>query len=164
MANKSLQRYLDRCDRSGEDPNPDHIKMYEDFDREYEHRFDSPEQQVNNLEWDIMSCEWMSEKVRSDDVYAQNLYAAFCNNEFQKLDVIPILKNETWSCSWRSAGGIIAEIQQHGDYMDWYCSGIMSSEEENGGNKTGYVSESTVTDEIREDLKKIGWIVVKDDI
>lgn len=163
MANKSLQRYLDRCDRSGEDPNPDHIKMYEDFDREHEHRFDSHDQRVNNLEWDIVSCEWMSEKVRSDDVYAQNLYAAFCNNEFQKLDVIPILKNETWGCSWRSAGGIIADIQQHGDYLNWYCSGIMSDPEEDGGTK-GYVSESVVTNEIREDLKKIGWIVVEDDI
>jgi hypothetical protein len=162
MANKSLQRYLDRCDRSGEDPNPKHIKMYEDFDRTHEHRFDSPEHRVNNLEWDIVSCGWMSEKVRSDNVYAQNLYAAFCNNEFQKLDVVPILKNETWSCSWRSAGGIIAEIRGEGDYIDWYCSGIMSDPEEDGGTKKGYVSESTVTEEIEQDLKRLGWIVIKD--
>ena len=156
----NLQRYLDRCERSGEDPNPDHIKMYEGFDNLHQHRFDNDAQRENNLEWDIMTAEWFTDKVQTSNAYAQNLYAAFCNNEFQKLDVIPILKNQTWSCSWRSAGGIVAEIRGEGDYIDWYCSGIMSPEEEDGGTKTGYVAESVVTDEIREDLKKIGWIVV----
>jgi len=160
----NLKRYLDRCKRSNEDPNPDYIKMFESFDKEHKHRFDDAENREHNLEWDIMNCEQMVAKVRTNDNYAQNLYAAMCNNDFQKLDVIPILKNQTWGCSWRSAGGIIAEIQQQGDYLNWYCSGIMSPEEEDGGTKTGYVSESTVTDEIREDLKEIGWIVVDDDI
>lgn len=160
----NLKRYLDRCDRSGEDPNPDYIKMFESFDNEFEHRFDDEKNREHNLEWDIVNCEWMVDKIRTSNVYAQNLYAAMCNNDFQKLDVLPILKNQTWGCSWRSAGGIIAEIQQQGDYLNWYCSGIMSPEEEDGGTKTGYVSESVVTDEIREDLKKIGWIVVHDDI
>ena len=138
--------------------------MYESFDNEHEHRFDDAENREHNLEWDIMNCEWMVDKIRTSNVYAQNLYAAMCNNEFQKLDVLPILKNQTWGCSWRSAGGIIAEIQQQGDYLNWYCSGIMSPEEEDGGTKTGYVSESVVTDEIEKDLKKIGWIVIEDDI
>ena len=160
----NLKRYLDRCDRSCEDPNPKHIKMYESFDNEHKHRFDDAENREHNLEWDIMNCEWMVDKIRTSNVYAQNLYAAMCNNEFQKLDVLPILKNQTWGCSWRSAGGIIAEIQQQGDYLNWYCSGIMSPEEEDGGTKTGYVSESVVTDEIEKDLKKIGWIVIEDDI
>jgi len=164
MANKSLQRYLNRCERSGEDPNPEHMEMFGRLDQEHQQRFDDPADREHNLEWDILNCEWMVEKISNSNVYAQNLYAAMCNNEFQKLDVIPILKNKTWGCSWRSAGGIIAEIQQHGDYMNWYCSGIMSPEEEDGGTKTGYVSESVVTDEIREDLKKIGWNVIDDDI
>ena len=144
----SLQRYLSRCERSGEDPNPNYIKMYEGFDHAYEHRFDDEDAREHNLEWDILNCEWMVEKICTSNEYAQHLYAAFCNNEFQKLDLLPILKNQTWGCSWRSAGGIIAEIRQQGDYMDWYCSG----------------NESMVTDEIREDLKKIGWIVVDEDI
>ena len=154
----NLKRYLSRCERSGEDPNPEHIKMYEAFDNEHKHRFDMQAQRENNLEWDIMTTKWFTDKVQSSDVYAQNLYAAFCNNEFQKLDVVPILKNQTWSCSWRSAGGIISEIRGEGDYMDWYCSGIMSDPVE----KIGYVAESVITNEIREDLKKIGWIVIKD--
>jgi hypothetical protein len=79
-----------------------------------------------------------------------------CNNDFQKLAVIPILQDQRWSCSWRSAGGIIADMREEGDYIDWYCSGIMNDEYE----PEGYVPESVVTDEIREDLKRLGWIVV----
>jgi hypothetical protein len=91
-----------------------------------------------------------------------------CNNDFQKLDVLPILKNQTWSASWRYAGGIIADMQQKGDYIDWYCSGMgglnreFDSEETNEQwqKRTGYVPEGLVTDEIRTDLQQLGWVVV----
>jgi len=91
-----------------------------------------------------------------------------CNRQFQKLDVMPVLKNERWSCSWRYAGGIIADMQQKGDYIDWYCSGIGGQNLEYEGIeteeawkiRTRYVPESTVTDEIKMDLKQLGWIVL----
>jgi len=83
-----------------------------------------------------------------------------CNRDFQKLDTWPILKNERWSCSWRHAGGIIADMQEKGDYIDWYCSGITSPEVD----PDGYVAESVVTDEIREDLKKLGWSVFDEEL
>jgi len=156
MTRKNLERYLDRCRSNGEDPNPDYIKMYEKFDELREHRFDSEEQRENNLEWDMMNADWFVHKVCESNSYAQNLYAAMCNNEFQKLDVLPVLKEETWGCSWRSAGGIVAEIRKDGDYLDWYCSGIASKE------RCGYVGESIVTDEIREDLRQLGWIVLEE--
>ena len=119
-----------------------------------------PEWQQNNLEYDLRSTDWILDKVRTSDTYAQNLYAAMCNNDFQKRDVMPILKDETCSYSWRYAGGIIADMRQEGDYIDWYCSGIG----EGLGNgdvdrKKGYVSESTVTEEIEQDLLKLGWNV-----
>ena len=109
----------------------------------------------NNLEYDLRNSDYIAEKCKVDS-YAQNLYAALCNNDFMRNDVWPILKGETWGCSWRYAGGIIADILQYGDYMDWYCSGIMSD----GQYIQGYVSESVVTDEIREDLLSIGWLVL----
>ena len=118
--------------------------------------------QENNLEYDLRSTDWILEKARTRDGYAQNIYAALCNMNWQKLDVLPILKNELCSYSWRYAGGIVADMREEGDYIDWYCSGIGSGL--GNGDKTGtkgYVSEGIVTDEIKEDFKKIGWIPVE---
>ena len=136
-------------------------------------REESDEFKQNNMEYDLRTCEWMLAKVRGSEAYAQNLYAAICNNDFQKNDVWPQLKGDTWSASWRYAGGIIADMRQEGDYIDWYCSGITSnwSDEEFAEAtkenqerylylKNNYVGESYVTDEIREDLFKLGWLVV----
>ena len=125
----------------------------------------------DNLEYDLLTTEWVIEKVKSDKVYAQHLYAAICNNDFQRNDVWPILTGKTWSCSWRYAGGIIAKIQGEGDYLDWYCSGIVGEDEYQWGILSEYskkklleskahVAESVVTDEIRKDLLKLGWLVI----
>ena len=114
-----------------------------------------------NLERDMKDARWFVDKVRASESYAQNLYAALCNNAFQKVEVVPILKDEVWSCTWRYAGGIVADIRCEGDYMDWYCSGIRGTHDEES-KLNGFVGESHVTDEIREDLKKLGWIVVED--
>ena len=110
-----------------------------------------------DLEESIRACAWMLKKVVDNEIYAQNLYAAMCNNVFQPNQVWPRLKDEYWSCSWRSAGGIVADLRGQGDYIDWYCSGIMGVGETDSFQ--GYVSESTVTDEIRQDLFAIGWTV-----
>lgn len=122
----------------------------------------SPEWQKDNMEYDLRTCDPMLKKVRASETYSQNLYAALCNNDFQKLDVMPILKDQRWSCSWRHAGGIVADMRVQGDYIDWYCSGIgggLGNGDEDGIK--GYVGESVVTDEIREDLKRLGWVVIE---
>jgi hypothetical protein len=111
-----------------------------------------------NLEYDLRSTDWILDKVRTNDVYAQNLYAAMCNNEFVSTELFPFLKGQRWHCSWRHAGGIIADMQESGDYVDWYCSGIR--QDYDTIPPTGVVPESTVTDEIREDLLRLGWVVV----
>jgi hypothetical protein len=126
-----------------------------------------------SLEQDLLASPLMLAKVRSSAVYAQHLYAAMCNQEFIKNEIWPQLRGETWSCSWRHAGGIVADMRQQGDYLDWYCSGIrgdgLSDEEYNQLDRTDqelyietrqYVSESHVTDEMREDLLTLGWCVV----
>ena len=109
----------------------------------------------NNLENDLLTTEWILEKVRNSSVYAQHLYAAMCNNEFQKREVLPILTGQTWACSWRYAGGLIADMREEGDYMDWYCSGIRDT-----SNLDQFVGESVVTEEIEQDLLTLGWNVV----
>jgi hypothetical protein len=136
-------------------------------------REQDPAWQKNNMEYDMRTADWMVAKTRASEAYAQNLYAAMCNQDFQKNEVWPVLKNETWSASWRSAGGIVADMRGEGDYMDWYCSGIQGeiSEQERAEMtaeqidrhhwyKQNFVSESVVTDEIRADLLKLGWLVV----
>jgi len=121
-----------------------------------------------NLEQDMKDAKWFVDKVRATESYAQNVYAALCNNAFQKLEIMPVLRDEIWSCSWRYAGGIVALLRSEGDYMDWYCSGIRGDPKEidyaaaeaQGFDLAKYVAESVITDEIRQDLEQLGWIVV----
>ena len=129
-----------------------------------------PEWQKDNMEYDLRSTKWICDKVKASDAYAQNLYAAMCNMQFVKLDVIPILKDQRWSASWRHSGGIIADMQEKGDYINWYCSGMgglvsdwdQDSETfEQWQARTKYVPEGVVTEEIQEDLKKLGWVAVE---
>jgi hypothetical protein len=156
--------YIKRCEEEGKEPSEDYLNLYKSYRQQDEEKMVDPEWQKDNMEYDLRSTNWILEKVRTSDVYAQNLYAAICNNDFQKLEVIPILKNQTWSASWRSAGGIIADMREEGDYIDWYCSGIRNDAgydpDINIAFPNGYVPEKVVTDEIRADLKQLGWIVV----
>ena len=151
-----MENYVKRREEQGLEPLEEYIEMFKTWREQDEKNLVDPEWQKDNLEYDLRSTEWICSKVRESQSYAQNLYAAMCNNDFQKLDVMPILRDQRWSCSWRSAGGIVADMRQEGDYIDWYCSGIMQE----GHYIEGHVPESIVTDEIREDLKKLGWIVV----
>ena len=152
------------------------IEFYQSHQARKREQESDPAWQENNLEYDLRATDWIVAKARASEGYAQNLYAALCNNEFQRNAVWPQLKNETWGCSWRYAGGIIADMRGSGDYMDWYCSGIQNewsdedfqrstkeSQERYMYFKNNFVGESVVTDEVREDLFKLGWIVVTDD-
>jgi len=152
------------------------IDFYKSHAEHRREREATEEWRENNMEYDLRNNAWICDKVKGDDVYAQNLYAAMCNNEFQRNDMMPILKDQKWSCSWRSAGGIVADMQEQGDYIDWYCSGIRNTEpieqskwdiltleeQQRYKEQEAYVSESVVTDEIRSDLKKLGWLVLND--
>jgi hypothetical protein len=84
--------------------------------------------------------------------------------QWQKMDVMPILKDEYWSVSWRRAGGLVAELRDDGeDYMDYYCSGMGGlatydvKEGEEFMARQKYVPEGQVTEEIQEDLARLGW-------
>lgn len=102
--------------------------------------------QDNDLGWDLRGCEWIANKCKNSNTYSQNLYAALCNNRFFK-------NKKEWTCSWRYAGGIVSNLNEKGDYIDWYCSGIGQH------NVEGYAGEGFVTDEVRLDLLKLGWTI-----
>jgi hypothetical protein len=103
-----------------------------------------PEWRKNNLEWDLRTSDRLCAKVQ-DTEYAKKLYAALCNTDWLRTEVIPLLRQDPdkdlWSCSWRYAGGIIAHMREEGDYIDWYCSG----------------NEGYIDPEVAEDLKQLGW-------
>jgi hypothetical protein len=106
-----------------------------------------PSSDMPNLENELRSSKEISDKCKSSKVYSQNLYAALCNNEFKKGDKV-------WDCSWRYSGGIVANLREEGDYINWYCSGI-------GTQTPDYVGESVVTDEVRKDIESFGWTIIE---
>jgi hypothetical protein len=68
-------------------------------------------------------------------------------------------------------------MREEGDYLDWYCSGIRGERDQVERDLNDltddqkdyiiasekFVSESTVTDEIRDDFRQLGWVVTTDD-
>ena len=120
-----------------------------------------------DLEHDLWNSPEFLEKIRTRKDYAQNVYAALCNMRWQAAEVWPMLKDEYWSCSWRAAGGMVADFRAavtKEDYMDWYCSGMggfeFSDDPAVADAKQAerkHVPEGTVTDEICEDFAKLGW-------
>jgi hypothetical protein len=112
------------------------------------------------LDEEIAATPALVEKIKTRVDYAQNLYAAFCNMRWQKSETFPILKNDLWHVSWRSAGSVIAELRGEGDYLDWYCSGmggLAGYDDDEDWDKKNFVPEACVTEEILHDLKQLGW-------
>lgn len=118
------------------------IKMYEE--EQVKHANFEPDENWtrDNLEYDLRTSDVIAAKCANRN-YARRLYSALCNNRFQRNDVWPILQDKYWTCSWRYAGGIISDILQEGDYLDWYCGG----------------DEGLVSDEVRQDLFALGWTI-----
>jgi hypothetical protein len=134
--------------------------MWEQIKIDDANKIHDPEWQKNNMEYDLRSSKELCDKAKASDSYAQNLYAAMCNMTWQSREFWQEMKGETWSCSWRHAGGIVSDMREQGDYIDWYCSGIGNEELGNGltgADGTNYVPEGTVTEEIELDLNRLGW-------
>jgi hypothetical protein len=112
-----------------------------------------------NLEQDLFDSQYIRDKARNNDIYCQHLYATLCNNEFIKAEVLSILAAEQWSCSWRHSGGIAAGLYDgsfSGDYMRYYIASF--------NDDANYISEGMIDEEVREDLKTIGWYLVENKV
>ena len=87
-----------------------------------------------NFEEDLLSLEKRVESIE----FATDFYNALCNMRWQST----IDSSKIYSCSWRYAGRMIAELRNRGEeYLDFYCSG----------------SEGVVKPYIELELKKLGW-------
>lgn len=73
--------------------------------------------------------------VRSE-LFATLLYGALCNTVWRhKATGIP------WHCSWRHAGGVVANLRCQGDYLDWYCS----------------MGEGLIDEQVLAEIGTLGW-------
>jgi hypothetical protein len=104
------------------------------------HRALQPNIKGGNLEEDLHNSTKIHQKVL-DRHYAGQLYAALCNNSFTCNK-----KKEPWDCTWRYAGGLVAELRgkDNEDYMTFYCNG----------------NEGYIDDNVAEDLLELGWTPV----
>jgi hypothetical protein len=86
-----------------------------------------------------MALRTLSERVRIDDAFAQELYGALCNMRWRRRDAA----TEPVSMSWRYAGGVVSHLAcKGGCYLDYYCSG----------------NEGNVSASVRDALGALGWI------
>ena len=151
---------IKRAKEAGEEVPEHYINFWKTAKEQDAANLVDPAWQKNNMEYDLRSSKELCDKVKQSDNYAQNLYAAMCNMDWQSRDFWQELKGETWSCSWRHSGGIVADMREQGDYIDWYCSGIGNDDAGYGLDArpaSDYVPEGTVTEEIELDLNKLGW-------
>ncbi len=100
-------------------------------------------------------------KMRSDREYATDVYRALCNMRWRVVGFVGFgwksyikavffgrKSGLLYSCSWRYAGGLVAEIRNFGeDYLDFYCSG----------------GEGRITREVKRDFKRMGFVPFKFD-
>jgi hypothetical protein len=100
------------------------------------------------LEQDLCEFDYISYKCKNKKNYAQNLYAALCNNTFVK-------ENNKWNCSWKKSAEIVCKLIGSNNYLDYYCSGM----DADLPIFTGFVTEGTVCSEVSNDLLNLGWIL-----
>ena len=159
--------HIEQAKNDGEEVSPAYLKMWEDIAADDAKKVEDPKWRIDNLEYDLRSTDWILAKARSRNEYAQHVYAALCNMRWQRVGVWPALTDSYWSCSWRHAGGIVADMLGKGDYINWYCSGMGglngdydpdSESFEQWTTRTKFVPEGKVTEEIREDFQRIGWV------
>jgi len=75
------------------------------------------------------------DKIIKDDNFCKELWGALANVRWINED------GTIFECTFRYAGGLIADIRDNGNYMQWYCS----------------YDYATVSDYIAEQLSTLGW-------
>ena len=69
------EQYIERMKEKGEAVNEDYLAMYDSYAEQHDAKFQDPASRIENMEYDLLTTDWILEKVRESDVYAQNLYA-----------------------------------------------------------------------------------------
>jgi hypothetical protein len=115
------------------------------------------------LKTDLWAQTDICKRIGRDEVFAQHVYAALCNQQFIRVEEWELTTGADSikvSYSWRKAAEIIALIRNEfynktenpdviETYVHWYCSGM--------GCLEGAVEEGVVTDEVRDIFRNMGW-------
>lgn len=111
---------------------------------------------INSLNYD-MGCDDIVIGYLADDTMAREFYAALCNMQWCKIadtpedeliiDRLKGINSDPWSCSWRAAGAIIADIRnmhynKSESYIDFFCSG----------------NEGIVSFAVEKCFRRMGWV------
>lgn len=97
----------------------------------------------------------------ADYNYCQRLYAALCNTVVVRENPSDIIAEHYVTHSWRDAAKVAAEFRSRVEsvgYVDFYIAGL-SVDELNAFNESCTIVEGIITDDIRVDLKSLGWMV-----
>ena len=91
-----------------------------------------------SLELDLYQAKHIVRRCQSDPKeFATELYCALCNVTWKHRET-----ENTFSCSWRYAGGIVSTMSHSvDDHMIYYGAG----------------NEGTVTEDVLTELDKLGW-------
>jgi hypothetical protein len=80
----------------------------------------------------------LTNSLRADDVFADELYCALCNSDWLHDD------GTEWSGSWRYSAGVVADLRELREcYLDFYCSPTQA--------------EGTISDRVATALAELGW-------
>jgi hypothetical protein len=122
------------------DPNAA-LLFVDEPDADFDALSPKPVSDAPNLERDFAISDRIRGLIRSD-VFAVLLYGALCNTTWRHKAT-----GATWHCSWRGAGGIVAELRGEGCYMDWYCSS----------------GEGLVDEQVLAEIDTLGWALAEAD-
>ena len=112
----------------------DEVRFIDGSQREARHLSPPSSAEAPDLRTDLMSSARIA-KLIQEQRFAEDLYRALCNTKWFR-------NGKEWSCTWRSAGGVVADLRDRGEeYIDFYCSG----------------GEGTVTAEVASELAALGW-------
>ena len=93
---------------------------------------------MKNFEEDLFK---LIPKIMDDEQFATDVYNALCNMRWKEVGN----SDNIYSCSWRYAGGLIAEMRGNSgwmNYIDLYCSG----------------SEGIVVKQVEKIFNELGWV------
>lgn len=76
-------------------------------------------QEDQSISFEVLLNKLFSEKVQNEN-FAKKLYDCLCNTIWYNKTT-----NDIYSCTWRYAGGIVADMRKKGEnYLDFYCQGF----------------------------------------